>query len=175
VVTFVDDHVTIVGHDVVHLVAASHEVCTDDRLSESWRCDEHPEVMFHQCVNCQRLDRAQFSLEADIERLPIRTLVIDFEGYTEISEHLLQISQTPAGKPNVLRMLRPRESPWTRMAARSGVKSWISHSRTGSASHRAHRSCTSGSGEKEHPARRGPSESDSTHSLRNATEIARPP
>jgi len=55
-------------------------------------------------------------------------------------------------------MLRPRKPPWTRMAARSGVKSWTSHSRTVPACHQAHLSCTSGSGEKKHPALRGPSE-----------------
>jgi hypothetical protein len=68
---------------------AGHEVRANDRLSGSrWR-NEHPEVVPQQRVNRLLLDRTQVSLEASIERCPVRALVIDFQGYTEIGEQPL--------------------------------------------------------------------------------------
>ena len=65
---------------------AGHEVCADDRLSGSRRRDEHPEVVFDQCVNRLLLERTQVSPEASIERCPVRALVMDFQGYTVFGE-----------------------------------------------------------------------------------------
>jgi hypothetical protein len=162
VVTFVDDHVTKVRHDVVHLVATSEtldhsdvklsirptfstsdlanlpglevqeqrklgdpllkqlrpvnedesasttagdEVDADNCLSNSWRRNEYADVVSSQCANGLFLDRAEFSLEADVERFSDSALVVDFQRYTELGEQLAQLFHTSARKPDMLRVL----------------------------------------------------------------------
>ena len=51
--------------------------------------DEHSEVVIKQRVKRLLLDRTQVSLEANIERCPVRALVIDFQGYAEFGEQAL--------------------------------------------------------------------------------------